>query len=121
MYKNEGHGHRVSISGIVWPLHGPIYHDDRKPLAQWFASQQRYAKKEASHLLSSADSELVGLIASGERVGLHRSRYSLYVLLVKGCVLDGWPGWFYVLQRVLAEICISLEIIDQRLKKKEGP
>ena len=39
----------------------------------------------------------------------------LYALLVKGCVLDGWPGWFYVLQRTAAEIMIALELADRRL------
>ena len=42
----------------------------------------------------------------------------LYVLLVKGCILDGWPGWFYALQRMLAEIMIALEIIDRKRLKK---
>src|SRR5579863_6393658 len=31
-YVNEGHGHRVQISGQVRQLRGVIYHDDRKPL-----------------------------------------------------------------------------------------
>ena len=38
-----------------------------------------------------------------------------YTLLVKRCVLDGWPGWYYALQRTYAEILIALELIDQRL------
>jgi hypothetical protein len=40
-------------------------------------------------------------------------------LFIKGCLLDGWPGWFYVLQRVLAETLICLEIIDRRLTVKK--
>src|SRR5262245_3676035 len=51
-YRNEGHGHRVSLSGKVVPLAGLIFHDDRKPLSRWFASQQRYAYQEADHLLA---------------------------------------------------------------------
>ena len=39
----------------------------------------------------------------------------VYTLLVKGCLLNGWPGWFYALQRMLAETLIALEIIDRRL------
>ena len=27
----------------------------------------------------------------------------LYTLIAKRCILDGWPGWFYVLQRTVAE------------------
>jgi hypothetical protein len=52
-YKNEGHVHRVSINGGIDSLNAPIYHDDRKPLARWFLSQQRYARREAEHLLKS--------------------------------------------------------------------
>jgi len=38
-----------------------------------------------------------------------------YALLVKGCLLDGWPGWFYALQRLLAETMIVLVVIDRHL------
>ena len=34
-YRNEGHGHRVTVSGKIVPLAGVIFHDDRKPLARW--------------------------------------------------------------------------------------
>jgi hypothetical protein len=33
----------------------------------------------------------------------------LYALFIKGCVLDGWRGWFYALQRLLAETMIALK------------
>ena len=48
IYHNEGHGHRVSISGTVLPLASPIYHDDRKSLAHWFASQRVMLAKRRS-------------------------------------------------------------------------
>jgi glycosyltransferase involved in cell wall biosynthesis len=115
IYRNEGHGHRVSISGTVLSLASPIYHDDRKSLAHWFASQQRYARQEAEHLLTSDRTAL----ARNERIRLAAWPAPLailvYTLLVKGCLLDGWPGWFYALQRMLAETMIALEIIDRRL------
>jgi hypothetical protein len=44
----------------------------------------------------------------------------LYTLIFRGCILDGWPGWFYVLQRTLAEIMIAIEIIDRRLRTPTG-
>jgi glycosyltransferase involved in cell wall biosynthesis len=115
IYHNEGHGHRVSISGTVLPLASPIYHDDRKSLAHWFASQQRYARQEADHLLTSDRKAL----AKSERIRLAAWPAPLavmvYTLLVKGCLLDGWAGWSYALQRTLAETLIALEIIDRRL------
>src|SRR5262249_12120018 len=46
-YRNEGHAHRIAIAGgRVSALRGKIFHDDRKSLSQWVASQQRYARIE---------------------------------------------------------------------------
>ena len=39
----------------------------------------------------------------------------IYTLIFKGCLFDGWPGWYYALQRLLVEIMIALEIIDRRI------
>jgi glycosyltransferase involved in cell wall biosynthesis len=117
VYRNEGHGHRVSVSGVIPSLAEPIYHDDRKPLSHWFASQQRYARQEAEHLLSSDRSALSRI----DRVRLAAwpapLAVAVYTLFLKGCLLDGWRGWFYALQRVLAETILALEIIDRRLRR----
>lgn len=117
-YFNEGHGHRVTIDGAVADLRGKIFHDDRKPLSRWLASQQRYAKAEVDHLLDPSPS---GSLRTVDR--LRRMAWPapilvfFYALLVKGCILDGWPGWLYVLQRTLSEIMIALEIVDRSLRK----
>jgi hypothetical protein len=114
-YANEGHGHRVVVSGEVRALRGVIYHDDRKPLWRWLASQQSYARLEADYLLT-ADA---GVLSASDR--LRRMAWPapivvfFYVLIVKGGLFDGWPGWFYTVQRVLVEFMIALELIDRRL------
>jgi hypothetical protein len=41
-----------------------------------------------------------------------------YTLIWKGCILDGWPGWLYVLQPVFAESMIAIEIIDRRVQER---
>jgi glycosyltransferase involved in cell wall biosynthesis len=118
-YANEGHGHRVVVSGDVRALMGVIYHDDRKPLSRWLASQQNYARLEADYLLK-AD---MGALSVSDR--LRRMAWPapilvfFYVFLVKGCLFNGWPGWFYTLQRVLAECMIALELINRRFR--HGP
>lgn len=119
VYRNDGHGHRVVITGEVLPLASPIYHDDRKSLARWFASQQRYARQEAEHLLSSDRTALsridrIRLAAWPAPIAVF-----IYTLFFKGCLLDGWSGWFYVLQRVLAEILLAIEIIDRRMRQHQ--
>jgi glycosyltransferase involved in cell wall biosynthesis len=118
-YQNEGHGHRVVVPGKIHPLSSVIFHDDRKPLARWFNSQLRYAREEADYLieenrksLRTADKIRLAALPSPLLV-------FLYTLLVKGCLLDGWAGWYYALQRFLAEALISLEIIDRRLRGKD--
>jgi glycosyltransferase involved in cell wall biosynthesis len=117
IYRSEGHGHRVSVRGAILTLSAPIYHDDRKPLARWLASQQRYAYQEAEHLLTSTRTSL----GNADQIRLAAWPAPLavfvYTLFFKGCLFDGWPGWFYVLQRVLAETLIALEIIDRRLTR----
>ncbi|HEX5957747.1 MAG TPA: glycosyltransferase family 2 protein, partial [Hyphomicrobiaceae bacterium] len=44
-YRDIGHGHRVEIAGPVRELAAPIYHDDRKPLSRWLATQRSYARR----------------------------------------------------------------------------
>ena len=114
-YRNEGHGHRVMTRGRVLPLTGPIYHDDRKSLARWFVSQQRYAQIEAEHLLSATSAELSRIDRMRLLAGPAPFAALFYTLIIKRCLLDGWVGWFYALQRMLAETMIALEITNRRL------
>jgi hypothetical protein len=44
----------------------------------------------------------------------------LYVLFVKGCVLDGRAGWYYALQRAIAEALLALELIDRQMRGRSG-
>lgn len=115
-YRNEGHGHRVTIEGQVATLKAVIYHDDRKPLARWLGSQQGYARREADYLLTTRRDEL----RRTDRIRLMAwpapMLVFLYTLLWKRCILDGWAGWLYVLQRTLAETMIAIELIDRRLR-----
>ena len=114
-YENEGHGHRVRLDGAVGDLDGVIYHDDRKPLARWLGSQQRYAAREAAHRLEAPREKLSRV----DRIRLMGwpapILVFLYVLFAKGALLDGPAGWFYAFQRLLAEVLLALELMDRRL------
>ena len=115
-YVQHGHTQRVVLDGATGLLRGRIDHDDRKSLSRWFASQQKYAQLEAAYLLAKPKQQfrmqdrlrLMGLPAP--------ALVFVYTLIVKGCILDGWPGWFYALQRTLAETMIAVEILDRRLR-----
>jgi glycosyltransferase involved in cell wall biosynthesis len=114
-YRQEGHTQRAVIDGKVLSLRGVIYHDDRKPLARWLMAQQRYAREEAEYLRACRRDQL----PLADRVRLMGwpapLAVLLYVLFVKRSLLDGWPGWFYALQRVLVEAMLALELMDRRL------
>jgi glycosyltransferase involved in cell wall biosynthesis len=116
VYRKQGHAHRVSVDGEIRALRGVIYHDDRKPISRWFSAQQRYAREEAAHLLTIPRHQLgridrIRLAAWPAPIAV-----PLYTLLIKGCILDGWAGWYYALQRMLAETLIAIEILDRRLR-----
>lgn len=114
-YVDDGHGHRVQVGGAVRPLSGKILHDDRKPLERWFAEQNRYAVIEANKLQTSASDALNFPDRLRKTAILGPVLVFLYTLLGRGLILDGWPGWFYVFQRTLAEIILSLRLIEARL------
>jgi glycosyltransferase involved in cell wall biosynthesis len=119
-YRQEGHSHRVVLKGDVLPLDGVIYHDDRKPLERWLTSQQRYARDEAEYLLAAQPGALrpidrIRLIGWPAPIAVF-----FYTLFAKGCLFDGWPGWYYALQRTTAELLLALEIMDRRAQRASG-
>jgi glycosyltransferase involved in cell wall biosynthesis len=115
-YVQKGHTQHLVIEGRTARLNGRILHDDRKPLSRWFAAQQRYARLEAEHLLA-ADLKKLSRNDRIRRTGwLAPPLVFIYTLIAKRCLLDGWPGWLYVLQRTVAEMMIALELADRRMR-----
>jgi glycosyltransferase involved in cell wall biosynthesis len=111
-YINDGHAHKVMVKGISNYLRSYIYHDDRKSLSRWLQAQDRYMISEASKLLTISSSEL----SLGDRI---RSKKIIapfviffYCLILKEGILDGWRGWYYAFQRMLAEIILSIRLIE---------
>ena len=115
IFREDGHAHRVMIEGEVSDLAAPILHDDRKPLRRWFASQAAYTKLEADKLLASQPSQL----AWTDRIRRWRlvapAAMLFYCLIVRGGVLDGWPGFYYAFQRTLAELMLTLHLLENDL------
>lgn len=119
-YVQDGHTQRVQIDGRVLPLSGRIRHDDRKPLARWLASQDRYAQLECELLLSKPWAALRW------RDRLRRMKVvtpwlvPLYCLTVGRGLLDGWAGLYYALQRGVAETILSLKLFEAEWRALEA-
>lgn len=115
-YRNIGHGHRVEIAGAVRQLKSVIDHDDRKSLDRWLDSQYGYAQREAAHLGDAPADLLTRADKLRLKIWPAVPGVFLYTLLWKRCLLDGWPGWFYTLQRTYAELLLSLCLLQRRLQ-----
>lgn len=114
IYFDDGHTQRLQINGESAMLSAYIHHDDRKPLSRWLWAQDRYMIIETKKLLETADNELT----VGDRI---RRKQILapfvilfYCLIINKGILDGWAGWYYAFQRMLAEILLSIHLIEKQ-------
>ena len=114
-YVQDGHTHRVKIKGSVGKLRSKILHDDRKPLKRWFLSQVNYAELEAKKLTLTKKADL----SFSDRVRTWRivapTAVLFHCLIIRGGILDGWPGFFYAFQRSVAELMLSLNLLAVRI------
>jgi glycosyltransferase involved in cell wall biosynthesis len=120
VYRQDGHTQRVAVGGRVESLRDPILHDDRKPLAHWLQSQARYMRIEARKLAESD----AGDLNWADR--LRKTRFAappvmlLYVLFLKRAILDGRAGLFYTFQRTVAELILSLYLVEDDMRRLRG-
>ena len=77
---------------------------------------------EAQHLLSTPLDQLSTQDQLRRRIFLAPTVMFLYLLFARGLFLDGWRGWFYVCQRTIAEILLSLRLLIRRehLERNDG-
>lgn len=119
-YVQDGHTQRVVVDGRVAELRARLLHDDRKPLRRWLHSQARYAELEGEKLLTT-QREALGL---RDRVrlliGVAPAAVMVHCLLIRGGLLDGWRGFYYAFQRTLAELMLSLYLIESRCTFSES-
>ncbi len=116
-YEQDGHTQQLRVTGPTAWLQGSILHDDRKPLSQWLWAQDRYAALEVEKLLAKPIAELRFQDRLRRRIVIAPGLVFFYTLFFKGLILDGWPGWFYVLQRTYAELLLSLRLLEEKLKR----
>ncbi len=114
-YERDGHAHRVAVGGKIGKLKTLVLHDDHKPLQSWILSQVKYAQLEAAKL--SEQTELGWKDRIRKQIVLAPTLTFFYCLFAKGLLLDGPMGWYYTSQRVLAELMLSLALLDRSLRK----
>lgn len=113
VFENDGHTQRIVVRGASGHVKHPILHDDRKSLDRWLRNQASYTQLETQKLMATPFANL------GWPDRVRRTRLLgppavlLYVLFGKGLVLEGWPGWYYALERTAAELLLSLSLIRQ--------
>lgn len=118
-YVQEGHTQRIRVSGLVGQLINLVDHDDRKPLARWLESQRTYAQVEADYLCSAPTADLGPVERLRLMIWPAPILMFVYTYWVRGGVLDSWRGLYYSLQRAYAELVLSLELLDRKLRRAE--
>jgi glycosyltransferase involved in cell wall biosynthesis len=116
-YLQDGHTQRLDIEGEVGNLTAKIDHDDRKPLAHWLLSQDRYARLEAEKMRYSPSCRLQLRDKIRKFPTLAPFIVFLYCYFGKGLFLDGKFGLYYAFQRLLAEALLALHIIANYFDK----
>jgi glycosyltransferase involved in cell wall biosynthesis len=110
-YVQQGHTQRIVVDGRIGSLKSCLLHDDRKSLGRWLKAQNRYMRLEAALIRRSSWQQLSWpnrlrmFIVPAPIVTL------LWCLLVKRAILDGVPGIYYSVQRMVAEFILSFHLI----------
>ena len=119
-YIDDGHTQVLAVDGSSGQLTSYIYHDDRKPLSRWLWAQDRYMVLEVKKLLDTPNSEL----SVGDRIRkakvLAPFVVLFYCLILKRGIFDGWPGWYYAFQRMLAETLLSIRLVESDCRDRNA-
>jgi glycosyltransferase involved in cell wall biosynthesis len=115
-YVQDGHTQKLNINGKIESLRSPILHDDRKSLSRWLQAQTGYIKLEANKLLSQSGESLSWTDWVRRWRIVAPPAMLVYCLIIRGGVFDGWAGFYYAFQRALAELMLSLCLIDHDLR-----
>jgi glycosyltransferase involved in cell wall biosynthesis len=118
-YYDDGHTQKLAIEGLTRHLSGVVFHDDRKPLSGWIRAHGRYATIEGRYLLATPVAQLNFPDRLRRKVILAAPLMFFYLLFARGLLLDGWPGWFYMCQRTIADCYCRSGLLIER-EKLEG-
>ena len=116
-YIEDGHTQVLEVEGNTGELTTSILHDDWKAMPRWCRNQIDYARLEAEKLLDKAAHGHLGLNDRLRSAGWIAPLLVLpYCLILRRGLLDGWHGWFYALQRLIAEVILALFVVEGKLR-----
>lgn len=113
-YVQEGHAHLLKVPGAVLDLSAKMLHDDRKPRANFVATQRKYARLEAAWLRTQALAELSWANRVRRLIVIAPWLAPLMAYTLRGVWRDGRAGLKYVGERALAETLIARELLRRR-------
>jgi glycosyltransferase involved in cell wall biosynthesis len=116
-YVDDGHTQLLVVDGHSGHFKHPIHHDDRKSLSRWLWAQDRYAQLELAKFQASSQHYSRFNDWVRKQIILAPFVVFFYCLILKGGILDGWRGWYYAFQRMLAELLLSLHLLESKWKK----
>lgn len=115
-FYQDGHTQRVQANGLLAPLQAPMIHDDRKGVARFVQRQLRYMSDEADKLRA-----MPGRGSLRDRIRRMRVvapwLVLLHTLFVKGVIRDGRAGIYYAMERFVAELILSMILIEGDVKR----
>jgi glycosyltransferase involved in cell wall biosynthesis len=119
-YVQDGHTQRLVVDGPVEELRATLLHDDRKPLRRWLNSQARYADLESAKLMTTSREALKFKDRLRLWLVVAPAATLFYCLFARLGIFDGWAGFYYAFQRSLAELMLSLYLLDSRCTFSES-
>jgi glycosyltransferase involved in cell wall biosynthesis len=107
----DGHTPRFTPDAEPGSLRGRIIHDDRKDFRRFLQRQRRYMHEEAEKLRSADPKTLNAAARVRKLIVVAPFAVVLHTLFVRGVILDGVAGLRYTLERFLAELMLSWELL----------
>lgn len=121
IYEQDGHTQRIKIaSQNIGKLASYILHDDRKSLGHWLLSQYKYMTLEADLLNTRRFGELSIQDRLRCMIIVSPAIIAPYCLFYKGLVADGKYGLLYTMQRLTAELILSMRLLTIKLENKKS-
>lgn len=115
-YVQDGHTERLILSGNIVDARTKLIHEDKKSLDRYLLSQIKYSKLEIAKINSAATAK--GFKTKLRKIpGLAPLLVAVYLLIFRGGLFRGRASRHYILQRLIAELTISLRLLDDKIRK----